>query len=135
MLIDREKLQQVPFAQMNEVHFEEVDLVNKIYRILEEDESNEEAIIEGLEAFLEHTVGHFSNEERLMQEHSFFAFHCHKGAHDLALERIRELIASYKSNKKIDELLNYFEVELIEWLTSHIATMDTVTATYLSQRI
>ena len=134
MLINKEKLQLVALEQMNNTHLEEVDLINSIYPLLN-GITDSSMILSKLEDFRQHTINHFSNEEKLMQQYDFFAYDCHKNAHQQALEVINSLIENYKKDSLVAPLKHYFDTELIQWLNNHIATMDTVTAAFLNEKI
>ncbi len=136
-LLDRQQLQLVDFEEMNRVHFEEVDIVNNIYDLilrLEQGEHCREELLEALTLFVEHTEKHFANEERLMAEAMFPAQHCHESEHQAALTTIRKVVEMYREQGNLNNLKQFFGQELVAWLNNHIATMDMVTATFLSQQ-
>ena len=136
-LLQKEDLMLVDLDEMNTVHFEELDIVNNIYDLIEKKESgadNDEEIIIALDGFVSHTEGHFANEQRLMDKYMFPATHCHQAEHDSALADIKMLVAQYKENRDIVKLKLFFKEELVTWLGNHIATMDMVTASFISQQ-
>ena len=92
MLISWNEIPQVDMDFMNEVHKEDVDIINNIFEhILKYDETEESAaVIDELhKEWIEHTVKHFQNEETKMQEMRFPPYLAHKGEHDRALQEIR----------------------------------------------
>ena len=136
-LIERKNLQLVELDEMNKVHFEELEIVNNIFALIELQEAganNDEELLLALDGFVKHTEGHFANEERLMNEFMFPATHCHLAEHTSALEVIRSVVAEYKESKNLMGLKNYFKQDLISWLGNHIATMDNVTASFIAQQ-
>jgi len=114
------QIKQVAFEPMNEVHKNEVEVLEKLLQKIEK----KEELGETFEEFVEDVEKHFSFEEGLMQKHQFFAFVPHKMEHDRILNEINEL------RNKLDDyeyLENYFKNNFIPWLNNHIETMDTVT--------
>lgn len=135
MLISYTDIPQVEMDFMNEVHKEDVDIINTIFEhILAYDGSEESAkIIDDLYTqWIEHTVNHFHNEEVKMQEMRFPPYLAHKGEHDRALQEMRELFSHWQQQRDIKVLKIYFIETLPAWLQTHISTMDTVTARFFA---
>ncbi len=135
MLIDKNVLPLVAEEFMNETHFEDVDLINKIYENIEKYEkeaSNEnfENLKNIYNTWVNHTIQHFAKEEEEMQKRGFFAYPFHKGEHDNNLEDIKAVWSEFESNKNITSLKSYIEYDLVNWLINHIKSMDTVTARF-----
>jgi len=137
MLIDKNNLPLVAEDFMNDVHFEDVDIINELhekainYRDNKTDE-NKESLIASYEKWFEHTVNHFKGEEDKMLELRFPPYMMHKGEHDRCLEHMEQVLRSFKETDDIDALVRYLEVDLTQWLVNHIQTMDTVTAMFFS---
>lgn len=137
MLIDKNNLPLVDAEFMNNTHFEDVDLINKIYEnieIFEKNNSNEnfENLKSTYEEWINHTVKHFLTEEEEMQKRGFFAYPFHKGEHDRNIEDIKAVWIDFEENRDIEALKNYIEYDLINWLVNHIRSMDTVTARFFN---
>ena len=135
MLIEQHEIPQVDMDFMNEVHKEDVDIINNIFEhILKYDGSEESAaVIDALyKEWIEHTVNHFQNEEIKMQDMRFPPYLAHKGEHDRALQEMRDLFAIWKQTRNIKQLKIYFIEILPAWLYNHISTMDTVTARFFA---
>ena len=135
MLIEHHEIPQVDMDFMNEVHKEDVDIINNIFeQILKYDGSKEsaKAIDKLYEEWIEHTVIHFQNEEIKMQEMHFPPYLTHKGEHDRALQEMRDLFAYWQQQRDIKTLKIYFIETLPAWLHTHISTMDTVTARFFA---
>lgn len=135
MLIDKNNLPLVDAEFMNNTHFEDVDLINKIYEnieIFEKNNSNEnfENLKSTYKEWINHTVKHFLTEEEEMQKRGFFAYPFHKGEHDRNIEDIKAVWIDFEENRDIEALKNYIEYDLINWLVNHIRSMDTVTARF-----
>jgi len=118
-----ETISQVKFEPMNEIHNNEVKLLNELLDAIENNENIEEKFL----LFLDDVKKHFSFEQELMEKYNFFAKVPHKMEHDRVLKELEEIKSSNLSNK---ELLEYFNGYFIPWLQNHINTMDTVTAGY-----
>lgn len=135
MLISHTEILQVDMDFMNEVHKEDVDIINNIFEhMLAYDESEESAkIIDDLYSqWIEHTVEHFQNEEIKMQEMRFPPYLAHKGEHDRALQEMRNLFLHWQQQRDTKILKIYFIETLPAWLQTHISTMDTVTARFFA---
>ena len=133
MLIEHNEIPQVDMDFMNEVHKEDVDIINNIFElILKYDGSEESASVidELYKEWIEHTVNHFQNEEIKMQEMRFPPYLAHKGEHDRALQEMRDIFATWQQSRDIKQLKIYFIEILPGWLYNHISTMDTVTARF-----
>ncbi len=135
MLISWDEIPQVDMDFMNEVHKEDVDIINNIFEhILAYDGSEKSAaVIDDLYTqWIGHTVIHFQNEEIKMQEMRFPPYLAHKGEHDRALQEMRNLFSHWQQQRDIQALKIYFIETLPAWLQTHISTMDTVTARFFA---
>ena len=135
MIIAQDEITQVAMEFMNEVHKEDVDIINTIFEhILNYDNTEKSAIAidELYEGWIAHTVNHFNNEEIKMQEMRFTPYLAHKGEHDRALQEMRDLFATWQEQRNIKALKIYFIEILPAWLHNHISTMDTVTARFFA---
>jgi hemerythrin len=135
MLITQDEIPLVAMDFMNEVHKEDVDIINNIFEhILNYDGSEKSATVidELYKEWIEHTVNHFQNEEIKMQEMRFPPYLAHKGEHDRALQEMRDLFTTWQAQRDIKVLKIYFIEILPVWLHTHISTMDTVTARFFA---
>lgn len=130
-MIDKHTLPRVAYEMMNEVHYEEVDLLNRIETALDEAKVDHEKIDALLNEMLEHTHTHFANEETLMKETGFPAFMMHQGEHIRVLNEMKRIVIQWEVQRDTDIIRNYFLGTLQEWLIQHINTMDTVTAQFI----
>ena len=128
-MIDFNLVPKVAYDEMNRVHGEEVALLNTLE--LQLDAHDSAAIEETLEVMLEHTRAHFANEERLMQEVQFPPYMIHKSEHTRALNEMHNVIMDWRNRKDDSLLRNYFLETIPQWLTQHIASMDTMTAQFI----
>ncbi|WP_198306003.1 hemerythrin family protein [Arcobacter vandammei] len=135
MLIDKNNLPLVAEEFMNVTHFEDVDLINKIYEDIEEFEKNSsnenyENLKSSYTVWVNHTIKHFAIEEEEMQKRGFFAYPFHKGEHDNNLNEIKSVWNEFEAKRDIVSLKTYIEYDLVNWLVNHIRSMDTVTARF-----
>lgn len=124
-------LPQVALDFMNIVHEEEWQLTRSLLQAL--DTADEERVSALLGEWLAHTEAHFAREERFMQEYRFPPFPIHKREHQLALARLQSVAEQWQTTHDHGALAAYIEQEWASWLANHIATLDTVTANFLSQ--
>lgn len=130
-LIAELRVARVALDFMNTVHDEELQLVKVLIEALVKGDNN--AIESYFSQWVEHTQTHFSREERLMKEHGFPPYPVHKGEHDKELSRLNKCYQAWQSQAVPAVVLEYISKQWWPWLHRHIATMDTVTAMYLSQ--
>ena len=133
-LIKKEEIPAVALTEMNDVHYEEIEIINQLHELVLS-EQNIELISEKLQELKAHTIAHFANEERLMQEHRFPPYPIHKYNHDMFLNEIAMLAQNWESTKDKKPLKIFLETTLPEWLHNHISTLDTVTAMFLNEKI
>ncbi len=84
-----------------------------------------------LDALIEYTVYHFSEEEKYMQQVGYVRFDQHRLAHENLREqavKFRESIVSGSGN--MDEFIQF----LYEWLTKHIMDQDRKIGKFVEQR-
>lgn len=89
-----------------------------------------DAIDKLLEELYEHTVRHFADEEKLMQDTGFPVFPVHKGEHDSVLADMAQRIGHWKSGRDLAALRDWLEHAVGDWFVAHVASMDTVTARF-----
>ena len=133
-LIKKEAIPAVALTEMNDVHYEEIEIINQLHELVLAKKNNE-LISEKLQELKEHTIAHFANEERLMQEHGFPPYPIHKYNHDQFLNEFAVLAQNWESTKDVEPLKTFLETTLPEWLNNHISTLDTVTAMFLNEKI
>jgi hemerythrin-like metal-binding protein len=124
MLIEWTEALNLGVARMDATHREFVDQLNALARAPDED------LLAGLDAFIEHTVEHFAQEERWMQGTSFPPLPCHAEEHAGVLGIMRE-VRGYVHSGRTD-LGRVLVRELAPWFTNHAATMDAMLARFLS---
>lgn len=140
MLLDKTQLPLVEMNFMNEVHFEDLDLINTLFEAVlayekEPNEANQKAVDDHYMIWHSHTVAHFSREEEKMQEMQFPPYPIHKNEHDNALSMMQGIFKKWQSSRDIKVIKFYMIEELPQWLVNHIATMDTVTAHFFKTGI
>ena len=123
---------QVSMPSMNDVHQEEVVLIEKLLEEVEQ-EVSPETLSTTFDAILEHMQEHFASEEKMMQEAQYPSFRMHKADHDKILQETRYAEMEWRNRKSVDALKEYFEEEIITWLDQHIKAMDTPTSDFLMQ--
>ena len=132
MLFDIQKMNKVPFDDMNEVHAEELELANTIYDYLISTKEYDHPRIEKmLEEFAFHLRDHFLFEEDMMKETNCPILGCHSNEHKRVQKIMYQLFQEYVLSKDVNLLKFYFEFEFKSWIENHILTMDMVTGAYL----
>ena len=132
MIFNLEKVNLVAFEDMNVVHLEELELVNKIHDYIEGKNSIDHSVLqEMLEEFVFHLRDHFLFEETMMKETNCPILSCHESEHKRVQKILFQILTEYGKHKNVQLLKFYFEVEFKSWIENHILTMDTVTGLYL----
>ena len=134
MLISQEDIPQVSQDFMNNTHSEEVTLINALFEEIlayEKDKKDTNTVDTMYQAWIDHTIEHFTTEEVEMIEADFPAFPMHKEAHDVALKQMHEVFDAWKKSREIKILKMYFIEAVPAWLIAHISTMDAMTANYI----
>jgi hemerythrin len=135
-LIDKATLCVIAVDSMNDIHYEEADLLNALDVMLDDLADQRIAVTtldEKLDEFLTHMTAHFRGEELQMIAINFPPYPVHKQEHDIVLQRAVEVLNHWKSVRDTNALAQYLRVDLPQWLDQHIATMDKVTAHFLAQ--
>lgn len=136
MLIEKSDLPLVDMEFMNDVHFEDVDIINEIFELIlaygkEVSDTTKTQLNQKYHEWISHTQDHFKGEEVLMVEKGFPPYTMHKSEHDRALAQMEQVFNEWQSSGDISVLKIYFIEYLPQWLVHHINTMDTVTARFL----
>ena len=129
MFLKKEELPVVPKDEMNEIHYEEVDIINDLYNSAANNDV--EKTKEFLEEFINHIEDHFGFEEDLMEQNEFFAYPMHKMEHDNVRMRIYKLKEDFEKTKDTNLIVSFLENEFKPWLINHLNTMDMATASFL----
>ena len=109
--------------RMDDTHREFVAQLNALH------EASDEAFLPLLDKFIEHTVAHFEQEQRWMQELNFPPIHCHLNEHDGVLNIVRDVRRMVAEGK--GELGRVLTRELAPWFENHASGMDAVLAFFL----
>ena len=129
-MIDKESIPLVCIDKMNEIHFEEIDILNTLWKLIEScDDASE--ITAQIQVLVEHMQQHFSYEENLVRDKNYPMYSIHQADHNKVLNATRYAMMDWRSSKDRDSLSEYFKEELIEWLDQHIKAMDTPAAEFL----
>lgn len=136
MFIEEKNLPLVAMDFMNEIHKEDVAILNRLYDAVcvceqKSTEENQEQIGSLYQEWLEHTVSHFAGEEKEMQAKGFPPYPIHKGEHENSLTQMRMVLETWQQQKNPEKLRLYLESYVQDWLLNHIQTLDTVTAMFL----
>ena len=132
-MIERSSIPLVCIDKMNEIHFEEIDILNTLSTLID-NEGDASAITAQIQVLVEHMQQHFSYEEALMKDQRYPMYSIHQADHNKVLNATRYAMMDWRSSKDQDSLNEYFKEELVEWLDQHIKAMDTPAAEFLSEK-
>lgn len=106
---------------MDQTHVEFVDAYNRLLNV------TGAALLVEMDAFIAHTVDHFEQENRWMEQIGFPP--CHKAEHDRVLAVCRDV---RKRLERGDAALGRQLIqELPLWFDNHVATMDAALSSYI----
>jgi hemerythrin-like metal-binding protein len=109
--------------QMDATHREFIVLLNAVV------DAADEHVLEMLDAFIAHTVEHFAQEDRWMEETKFPPLHCHTAEHANVLGIMREVRGMVADGKT--EIGRVLAREMAPWFDIHASSMDAALASWL----
>lgn len=115
--------------EMDATHQEFVQLLGEAENALL---ASRPAALAAYEALVEHTVGHFGQEDRWMLATGFAADNCHSGQHGQVLALMHEVTKRAKEQDDWGPLERVLP-ELGKWFAVHAQTMDAALASHLQQ--
>lgn len=110
-------------APMDATHREFMDLLN----VLAEAEDSD--FLAAFDAFYEHTVAHFEQENVWMKASGFPPIHCHMDEHNRVLATLRSLRGMVSRGDMA--IGRRAAEEMVSWFGNHAATMDTALSVYI----
>jgi len=126
-LTTQEQLPMVAIPSMNDTHLEEMLIINKLDAAISD--SNIEVIAQTIDELLSHTIIHFSEEEKIMEESQYPEYLTHKSEHDRHIQELKSLVQYFERTKDPKAIYAYSKGNLTPWRIHHIETMDTAMAT------
>lgn len=112
------------YAPMDDIHHEFVELCAAL------SENNPDTFIQRLDALIAHSVDHFEQENRWMEETAFPPAGCHRQEHESVLEVMREVRRRVEEGDT--ELAARLAEELPHWFEHHVDTMDNMLARFMA---
>lgn len=111
-------------GRMDDTHREFVDLVNRL------ESADDAGFMARLDALIEHTVGHFAQENAWM-ERSAFGPLCHIAEHQQVLDVLAHIRAKVAQGDLA--LGRRLPGELATWFSHHAATMDSMLVSHMAR--
>lgn len=115
--------------EMDHTHQEFVALLGATEQALE---SSTDAGLAQYIALVEHTVGHFGQEDRWMEATGFAPGNCHSFQHQQVLELMQEVTRLAQEQGDYGPLTRVLP-ELGKWFEQHAQSMDAALASHLQQ--
>ena len=110
---------------MDETHEEFVELLNRLA------DAPEDRMLAVLDEFIAHTIAHFAQEQRWMEQMSFPPTECHVREHDGVLEIAREVRKRAAAGETGFGAV--LAQAVAQWFANHAASMDNVLALYMQE--
>lgn len=106
--------------RMDDTHREFVVLLNAVHDRLEGDDA---ALLAALDAFAQHTVDHFAQEDGWLLRVGYSAQNCHSTQHAQVLELVREVRRRLAEQGDVD-VVRQLVPALADWFVMHAQSMD-----------
>ena len=110
-------------AAMDDTHQEFVDLLAVV------EEAPDAELPAAWRALVEHTDGHFGQEDRWMAQTGFASVNCHATQHHVVLRALREGLSAGAAGRL--DVIRQLAHELAIWFPQHAQTMDAALALHL----
>lgn len=127
----------VDLDEMQEIHENEIELINEIDALATECQNGAdkiELLASKIEEYIEHVKEHFDYEEELMEEHDFISADMHAMSHQMFMADLNYAAKHLRQNGDLNKIVAFIR-KSPEWLESHIETVDAPTAEYLAKKI
>jgi len=131
ILITQDQLPMVAIPSMNDMHLEEMLIINKLESAARANKVDE--VLATIKELLAHTEIHYANENELMAKVDFPEFAVHKAEHDRHLKELTSLVKYFSERGESNAILAYIEGNLIGWSLHHVETMDADMAKYVTE--
>lgn len=95
--------------------------------------TNTEKLLETFNYIKCYIIGHFAAEEKMMLELGYPNYKRHANAHKVFIEDYSNLEKTFKQDGLSSDLKLDFNVQLINWITSHIMDEDILMAEFIRQ--
>ncbi len=138
MLLEKDDVPLVSEGFMNEVHDEDRKIINEIFdEILKYEKKpsyNTKINIAVLfQKWFNHTVKHFSKEEKKMKKERYPNYKIHKKEHTRTLAEMHTIYSEWLKTNDIHILKTYFTDVLPKWIVEHIETMDREASSFFNK--
>ncbi|MDF1880031.1 hemerythrin family protein [Sulfurimonas sp. MAG313] len=128
-MITQDQLPMLAIPSMNDNHLEEILLIHKLDKVARANDIK--AVAEVLREYVDHSIKHFADEEKLMREADFPDYLTHKGEHDRHIKEMGALIKYFDKNQDPRAIYVHIEGGLSPWILHHMQTMDSDAAEFL----
>ena len=128
-MLKKSSLPKVAYEEMNEMHYEEADLINRLFKEIES--GSDKNVTTAVEELLEHMQKHFEFEEGMLKNRGFAMYDIHRNDHSRIMNQTRMAYMNWRNFRDKEALKEFLEDEFIEWLNLHIQAMDSVAAEFL----
>jgi len=133
IILNAETIPRVEIDFMNNTHFEELEIVNKLGENIAAYQATDDEVAQisqDLQDWLGHTIPHFERENELMQKTGFPAYGVHSEEHEIALKRLKAVIQTWEDSHNIEQLTDYVLKQWPAWFNAHVSSMDMMTAKF-----
>ncbi len=139
MLLEKDDVPLLPTGFMNEVHDEDRKIINDIFdEVLKYEKKpsyNTKVNIAILfQKWFNHTVKHFSKEEKRMRKERYPNYKVHKKEHTRTLAEMHTIYSEWLKTNDIYILKTYFTDVLPKWIVEHIESMDMETSSFFNKK-
>ena len=128
----------VGVKEIDKQHKELFEILNKLIRVVRDDDEDEEVkrekMIDTLEFMNKYVNKHFSEEERLQAEYDYPDLEEHQEIHRKFEAEIEEFQDEFRKNDYSQEFAKEFSGRLLTWLINHVADTDQKIGEYIKKK-
>jgi hemerythrin len=107
--------------------------INELLRTCENGKGGDE-LKKSLDFLTEYTIKHFFDEEQLQQKYQYPDYPNHKGYHDGFKKVVRDLSVRLIMQGVSEPLIKEVQVQIGDWLVTHIKGQDVKVAAHIRSR-
>jgi hemerythrin-like metal-binding protein len=111
---------------MDATHEEFVELLNRLA------DAPDDRMLAVIDEFIAHTVAHFAQEQRWMEQMQFPPLRCHVEEHESVMQIAREVRRRVAAGEM--RFGRVLAEAVAEWFANHAASMDAVLALYMKEK-
>lgn len=123
----------VDIVEIDAHHSRLFDILNELLTLMSEGGASDRQILKVLEELLDYTHYHFDEEEKIMAQMGYPDLEAHQKIHRQFIQQIKDFYTSAQNGMAIFVATKVANIG-IDWLKSHILTVDHQYSEYMKQQ-